>query len=100
MAKTTRLISSVSEGGGGGTRPVSEGGGGGTLSGWGNHGGRTAVACCGSDVEALAWVMPSAEGTAAVPTEALIETGAAAGDAVEVEELGAKAAAAAAGAME
>eukprot|EP00965_Chrysotila_dentata_P051336 1702613-Pleurochrysis_carterae.AAC.1 len=73
MASTTRLISSVNKGGGGGTRPVSEGGGGGTLSVCGNHGGRTAGACCGSEVEVLTSV-PSAEGTAAVLTEALSGT--------------------------
>eukprot|EP00965_Chrysotila_dentata_P053570 1777382-Pleurochrysis_carterae.AAC.1 len=94
MARTTRLISSVSEGGGGGTRPVSEGGGGGTLSGSENHGGRTAVACCGGGAE-VPMSVPSAEGTVTVLTEVLAGTRAAAGDVVEVEELGAKAAAAA-----
>eukprot|EP00965_Chrysotila_dentata_P113317 3744574-Pleurochrysis_carterae.AAC.1 len=82
MARTTRLISSVSEGGGGGTCPVSEGGGGGTLSGSGNHGGRTAVACCGGGAE-VPMPVPSAGGRAAILTEALAGTNAAAGDAVE-----------------
>ena len=57
------------------------------------------MVCCSSDVGALALVS-SAEGTAAVPTKALTGTGAAAEDAVEVEELGAKTAEAAAGAVE
>eukprot|EP00965_Chrysotila_dentata_P057402 1904144-Pleurochrysis_carterae.AAC.1 len=92
MARTTRLISSVGEGGGGGTRPVSEGGGGGTLSGSGNHGGRTAVVCSGGGA-GVPMPVPSAADTAAVLTEALAGTCAAAGDAVEVEELGAEAAA-------
>eukprot|EP00965_Chrysotila_dentata_P144578 4775696-Pleurochrysis_carterae.AAC.1 len=51
------------------------------------------MACCGSEEEVLA-PAPSAESTAAAPTGALTGTVAAAGEAVEIEELGAKAAAA------
>eukprot|EP00965_Chrysotila_dentata_P183958 6073983-Pleurochrysis_carterae.AAC.1 len=56
----TRFISSVSEGGGGGTRPASKGGGGGTRSGSGNPEGRTAVVCCNGGPEVPVPV-PSAE---------------------------------------
>eukprot|EP00965_Chrysotila_dentata_P126846 4195868-Pleurochrysis_carterae.AAC.1 len=78
----TRFISSASEGGEGGTRSAS-----------GNHGGRTAVACCGGGLGVPAPV-PNAEGEAVVPTEAAGRTGAATGEAVDIKELEAGTAAA------